>query len=134
MIRRKLAQCTGSTADAIAIAAATVAIWPQIAARLAPVIGARGADALFNRALHLTSLSFPWLAVAADRGRGTALLDGIRARLRRQEAAAATAASQEFLYTFTELLADMIGDSLTDRLLGPVWDLPASAFKRETST
>jgi hypothetical protein len=134
MIRKKLMQCAGSALDATAIAAATVAIWLLIAARLTPVIGARGVDVLFNRTLHLTSMAFPWLAIAGDRGRGTAPLDGIGVRLGRQDAPVAGAASCEFLFTFTVLLATLIGDSLTDRLLGPVWALPVPASERESGS
>ena len=134
MIRKKVAQCAGSVLDATAIAAATVAIWQQIAARLTPVIGARGVDVLFNRTLHLTSMSIPCLAIVGDRGRGTVPIDGIGARLGRQDAPVAAAASREFLFTFTVLLATLIGDSLTDRLLGPVWALPVPASERESGS
>jgi hypothetical protein len=133
MIRNKLAQYAGSTSNASAIAAATVTIWPQISARLAPVIGAGGVDVLLDRSLHLTSASFPWLTRDADRGR-TSALDGIKTCLGRQEASAALAASGELLSAFSELLATLIGDSLTDRLLGPVWALPIAAPRQESES
>jgi hypothetical protein len=132
MIRHKLAQYAGSTPDANAIAAATVAIWPQISARLAPVIGARGVDVLLDRSLHLTSVSFPWLTSDAD-GR-TPALEGIKTCLGRQEAAAAAAASCKLLAVFCELLATLIGDSLTDRLLGPVLALPLPTPEQESGS
>jgi hypothetical protein len=128
-IRDKLMQCAGRTPDANAIAAATVAIWPQVVVRLAPVIGVGGIDALFMRTLHLTRRSFP--CISGDVGHGTAALDAINARLRREGASRAAAASHELLFTFTELLADLIGESLTDRLLAPVWALPEPASERE---
>jgi hypothetical protein len=121
MIRKKLAQGAESTADANLIAAATVAVWLEIVARLVPVIGTRGVDVLFSRTLHLAKRSFAWLGVPADRERDTVSVDDIRARLGRQEAPLAAAASCEFLFIFMVLLATLIGDSLTDRLLGPVW-------------
>ena len=132
MIRKKLVQCAGNASDANMIAAATVALWLQISARLAPVIGARGVDVLFSRTLYLARRSFSWLGVAGDRQLGNASLDSIRARLGRQGAATATAASCEFLHTFTVLLATLIGDSLADRLLGPVWTLALRPFERES--
>jgi hypothetical protein len=121
VIRKKLAQGAESADDANMIAAATVAVWLEISARLAPVIGTRGVDVLFSRTLHLAKRSFSWLGVPADRERDAVSVDDIRARLGRQEASAAAAASCEFLFIFTVLLATLIGDSLTDRLLGPVW-------------
>jgi hypothetical protein len=133
MIRDKLAQYAGSTPDAPAIAAATVAIWPRISAQLAPVIGARGVDVLLDRSLHLTSVSFPWLSSGADPG-CTPVLEGIETSLARQEAAAAAAASCELLSAFCELLATLIGDSLTDRLLGPVWALAGAVPRQESGS
>jgi hypothetical protein len=129
MIRGKLMQCAGSAPNVNAIAAATVAIWPQVIVRLAPVIGVGGMDVLFSRASHLTSKSFP--CVADDGGRGTAALDAIGARLRQEDISTATAASCELLFVFTELLTALIGASLTDRLLVPVWALPAPFAERE---
>jgi hypothetical protein len=130
-IQRKLTQCAGGGSDAKAFAAATVSMWPQFSARLAPVIGTRGVESLFNRALHLTSTSFPFLAIAAHRGRGTAPLEAIGAQIGQQDAPVAAAASCEFLFTFTVLLATLIGDPLTDRLLGPVWVFPLPGSERE---
>jgi hypothetical protein len=130
-IRKKLAQCAGGESDAKALAVATVSMWPQFSARLAPVIGARGVDILFKRTVYLTRKSFPFLAVAEDSGRGSAPLEAIRARIGQQDAPVAAAASCEFLFTFTVLLATLIGDSLTDRMLGPVWALSPPVSERE---
>jgi hypothetical protein len=131
MIRKKLAQCAGNPADANTIAAATVDLWLQISARLVPVLGARGVEVLFGRTLYLAGSSFSWLGGAGDRGRGTPSIDVIRARLGRQEAAVAAPAACEFLFLFTVLLATLIGNSLTDRLLGPVWALALPPGERE---
>jgi hypothetical protein len=131
MIRKKLAQGAENPADAMTIAAATVALWLQISARLVPVLGARGVEVLFSRALFLAGSSYSWLGGAWDRGRGAPSIDVVRARLGRQEAAVAVPASCEFLFVFTVLLATLIGDSLTDRLLGPVWALALPPGERE---
>ena len=130
-IQKKLAQCAGGESDAKAFAVAAVSIWPQFSARLAPVIGARGVEILFNRTLYLTSMSFPFLAIAANRRHGSAPLEAIRAQIGQQDAPVAAAVSCEFLFTFTVLLATLIGDSLTDRLLAPAWALPLPGSERE---
>lgn len=132
MICDKLAEYAGKTPDASAIAAATVTLWRQVAARLTPVIGTRGVDVLLDRSLHLTSGSFPWLDSGADRGR-TSMVDDIKACLERQETAAAAVASCELLTAFCELLANLIGHSLTDRLLRPVWGQPVVAAPKQES-
>jgi hypothetical protein len=129
-----LAQRAGKSPDAQAIARATGGIWPEVAARLAPVIGARGVDVLFARALHQTSTAFPWLQIAGDHGSGVAALDTLRTCLAGQETTAAAKASHALLMNFTELLATLIGESLTDRLLGPVWAPLLTASEQETGS
>ncbi len=132
-IRRTLAQGAGEAPDASAIAEATLNTWRQVADRLAPVIGARGVDALFSRSLHVTSKTFPWLAMAENNGNSAALLTSLKVRLAGQETAAAAEASVALLVNFTELLATLIGASLTERLLASVWLPPSPESERETA-
>ena len=105
-----------------------------MADRLAPVIGARGVDALFSRSLHVTSKTFPWLAMAGNDGNSAALLASLKVRLAGQETAAAAEASDALLVNFTELLATLIGESLTERLLAPVWLPPSPESEQETAS
>jgi hypothetical protein len=131
-IRTTLGQRAGRLPNADATAEATAAAWRLMATQLAPVIGARGLDALFSRALHQTSVEFPWLAVAVDRGGSASPLPSLMVCLTGQLAANAAEASYMLLLTFTELLATLIGDSLTTRLLAPVW-APPSFFSGQES-
>lgn len=77
-----LAQGAGEAPDTSAIAEATLNTWWQVVDRLAPVIGAGGVDALFSRSLHVTSKTFPWLAMAGNDGNGAALLAGLKMNVR----------------------------------------------------
>jgi hypothetical protein len=104
-----------------------------MAAQLAPVIGARGVDALFIRSLHLTSATFPWLASAQSDRPGVAPLAGLKALLETRDSTAATEASHTLLVTFTELLASLIGAPLTERLLDPIW-VPTPAASEPGNT
>ena len=128
-----LAQSAGEAPDASAIAEATLSTWRQVMDQLAPVIGARGVDALFSRSLHVTSKAFPWLAMAGNDGNGAARLASLKARLAGQETAAAAEASHTLLVNFTELLATLIGASLTERLLAPVWLPPPPESEQESA-
>lgn len=132
-IRRTLAWGAGEAPDASAIAEATLNTWRQVADRLAPVIGARGVDALFSRSLHVTSKTFPWLAVTGNDGNGTALLASLKLRLAGQETAAVAQASDALLVNFIELLTTLIGASLTERLLAPVWAPPPPESEQESA-
>jgi len=135
-IRRALMCRAGTPPDASVVAEATLNIWQQMVAWLAPVIGARGVEVLFSRSLHLMSSAFPWLVIAGDHGNNVALLASLKARLADSETNDAIEASYTLLVTFTELLSTLIGESLTERLLRPVWahPPPTSTSAQETES
>lgn len=120
-IRRTLAQRAGGAPDASAIAEAVFGTWCLVADRLAPVIGAKGVDILFRRALHLTSKTFPWLGIVEGYGNSTTLVASLKGRFQSHGTAVAMEAGAALLGTFTELLTNLLGSPLTERLLGPVW-------------
>ena len=115
----------GGAADAGAVAEAALGAWQQVAERLEPVIGARGVAVLSARALHLTRKRFAWLVVAWDPADSAASLTHFKACFGARETEDAAQAGCALLATFTDLLATLVGESLTERLLGPVW-LPAN--------
>lgn len=133
-IRRTLVHRAGLAPDASAVAEAALIACQQVSAQLAPVIGARGVNVLFRRALHLASTAFPWLAMAEDHGDNANLFATIKARLAGREPEAAQEASHALLSTFTEMLATLIGESLAERLLGPVWASPSPAHDQENAS
>ena len=112
------------------VAEATLGLWGEFSARLIPLIGARGVEALYGRSLHLSGTRFPWLAPGKEEEAGT-FLTGLRRRLDAQDPVAAAEASLCLLETFTDLLASLIGGPLTLRLLSPVWASAPSASEQE---
>jgi hypothetical protein len=130
-IERALMCRTSNTPNAGVVAEATLNLWQQMAAGLAPIIGARGVDVLFGRSLHLTSRAFPRLVITGDPGDNDALLASLKAHLAECDTNDALESSYALLGTFTELLSTLIGESLTGRLLHPVWELPSPRNERE---
>ena len=116
-----LADLVSDGANAEQVADAIVAIWLEIEQALQPIIGRRGVAALYNRSLHLTAVAYPWLAI--DQPAVPAAVDpsGLRAALVQQTVAEAAVGGSALLQTFHELLASLVGASLTDRLLRSVW-------------
>jgi hypothetical protein len=51
-----------------------------------------------------------------------------------QHTGTAQEAAFTLLLTFTELLATLIGESLTERLLAPVWARPSLPLEQETAS
>lgn len=129
-IRSALARRAGYAPDARAIAEAALDTWGHISNRLEPVIGLRGVDALFNRAVHVTGKTYPWLTLTGVEEDGTTQLAGLRVSLSGREPAEAEESSYVLLITFTILLGDLIGESLTWRLLEPVWSPPSAGSER----
>jgi hypothetical protein len=130
-IRRTLAQRAGEDADAKAVANAAISTWHEASARLSPVIGGQGIDVLLRRSLHVAGKTFLALAEPTHEARNNELLTNLQVRLAGCETALAVEASNALLVTFTELMSSLIGESLTERLLAPIWapSLPASDQK-----
>ena len=133
-IRKSLANSAGSDPDANAVAEAALGTWHQVAAQLMPVIGAGGVDVLFNRSLHLTCTAFPWLAISGDHRDSVVLLASLKERLAGREPDVAAEACYTLLVTFVELLMSLIGESLTERLLGEVWEPPLPTSEQENES
>jgi hypothetical protein len=130
-IRRTLAQRAGGDADANAVAKAAISTWHEASARLSPVIGGQGIDVLLRRSLHVAGKTFPALPEPTHEARNNVLLANLQMRLAACETALAVEASNALLVTFTELMSSLIGESLTEHLLAPIWapSLPASDQK-----
>jgi hypothetical protein len=120
-IRTTLAERSRNVPEMAATSEATAKTWRLIEAQLVPVIGAHGLDVLFRHALHQTAIAFPWLEAAVDRGGSASPLPSLMACLAAKGGVAAAEAVQALLFTFTELLAGLVGESLTERLLATVW-------------
>jgi hypothetical protein len=113
-------------ANAGQIADAAVAVWAAIDKALSPVVGQRGSAALFQRSIHMVRERYPWLGGAGDAAAERDEFAAFRAALAQQAPDHAAAAHDDILQTFLALLADLIGESLTQRLLRNVWEPPSS--------
>ncbi len=77
---------------------------------------------LFARALHLAGATFPWLS--SDDEPADRLEAIVRARLEAQPVAVAFEAGCTVLQILAQLVSDLIGEPLSERLLTPVWTAP----------
>jgi hypothetical protein len=116
-----LAHRIAADANAAQMADAVVAVWQEIDAALAPIIGPRGVAALYARSLYLTSASHPWLGHTHESVQAQMDLAALKSVFRQQSSANAASGGNALFQTFYELLASLIGPSLSERLLRPVW-------------
>lgn len=103
-----------------------VGILQEIDAVLTPIIGQGGAAALYRRCLFLTSSPHPWLADTHKGVQTTIDFAALQVVLAQQGSSAAIGAGDHLLQTFYELLATLVGPSLTERLLRSVWENSSS--------
>jgi hypothetical protein len=116
-----LARQVDAGADASQIADVIISIWQEIDGALYPIVGQRGVASLYKRSLHLTSPAYPWLAALRDDIQAAMDLPALRSVLVQQGPADAAAGGGDLLQTFHELLASLVGASLTERLLRSIW-------------
>jgi hypothetical protein len=117
-------------ADASQLAEAVTVLWREIHDTLHPIIGHRGVAALYTRSLQQTTAAHPWLAPAQQGALDAVEPAALKDVLVRQTPAEAAAGALAMFGAFRALLASLVGASLTDRLLHPVWthspgDMPA---------
>jgi hypothetical protein len=91
--------------------------WRRIAQHLCPLIGESGFCALFGRAVHVIGPDHAWLAPQQPCRAPAQLFTSLEERMALVDAERAAAANEALLQTFTQLLAALIGERLTQRLL-----------------
>ena len=121
LIAAALALRAGKGGDAAQVADAIVSTWREIAAVLTPIVGRLGVAALYWRSLHLAGQQHRWLLSMHGDAAAEMDLDMLKSFVAKQRSADAAAGGGAFLGAFREMLASLVGHSLTDRLLRPVW-------------
>lgn len=121
-IATALAGSAGASASSTHIAERVLDSFAGVEQALVPIIGQRGAAALYKRALHLTRwTTHPWLPTVAEAVPSAADLSSLRAALLLQSPADAARGGAALLSNYHELLASLVGRPLTERLLRSVW-------------
>jgi hypothetical protein len=132
------AQLIAQNADAGQIAEKAVSVWRAVDAALSPIMGRRAVAALYKRSVALLRADYPWLEGREAGGLGHRQSDDfdlLRITLSQQTGSNAMAAHWALLRTFRDLLIRLLGESLTERLLGSVCEFPSSAdAAQETSS
>ena len=114
-------------ANSARLADAAVSQWQAVDAALVPIIGNLGVAALYHRSLFLSAKVHPWLDHERSADARAMDLPALRAVLAGRDPADAATGSSALLRTFMELLASLVGASLAERLLGPIWAHSQSA-------
>lgn len=122
-IQSSLSKCASAGWDTVSLITKAVSVWRDIDAALAPIIGHRGVAALFGRSIHLTRADYPWLTAPHESTIDRIDLALLQSTLSQQTSDTVVAINGALLQKFSELLSNLIGISLTERLLRPVVDV-----------
>jgi hypothetical protein len=106
---------------ASALADFIVSAWQQIEASLTPIIGQRSVATLYKRSFYLASRQHAWLMGMHEGMQATMDLAALKTALLDQTSAEIATGAGTALQMFYEVLANLVGASLTERLLQSVW-------------
>lgn len=121
-----LARRVGNTTDIEHVADGIVATLQDVNTTLIPIIGPKGVAALHRRSLHLCTSLHPRLAGTYESLVVAMDLIELKSLLIQQTPADALFFGAQLIKAFDELLATLIGPSLTARLLRAVWENSSS--------
>jgi len=124
-IQATIADLAAITADAERIAEAAASTWREMHAVLSPVIGPGGVAALYQRALYVSRGAYPCLTAVREDALRPGEFAALQLMLSQQPVARVAAINGALLQAFCDLLSNLIGVSLTERLLRSVRSLPA---------
>ena len=114
-----------------AVAEVSIDLWQRLAAELVSIIGEGGFQSLFSRSAQLTGASFPWIGPVDAGQKIDATFPDLKTRLAAHDYPEAGEASVGLLVTFSDILAVLIGDILTNNILTAAWgaDAPDASDK-----
>ena len=104
---------------------AAVDLWEKMSTQIISIVGEGGFTSLYARSLHLTQSAFPWLADSSLSPPADQRFKKLKISFEGQTPAQATEANRRLLTTFTDILASLVGEQLTTRILRSAWGVDA---------
>ena len=102
------------------VADAAIGLWEQVAAQIISIVGEGGFNALYARSVFLTQSNFPWLEERAP-PQTEHRFAKLKTSLAGQTPEQASAANNLLLITFTDIVATLIGEQMTNTILRSAW-------------
>lgn len=133
-IAASLAHRIGRSAEGASVVDAIVSILEEISAALVPILGSKGVAALYRRSLYLCATAHPSFADAFEDASARMDLTRLKVLLLEQDRAEVVLFGEHLLKAFYELLATLIGPSLTARLLRTVWENSLSVHPEQDTS
>ncbi len=109
-----------------ALGGVSVSLWERLASELISITAQGGFHSLYSRSVHLAAATFPWIVTGRQLQTAGSRFSGLQASLEGKEFIEASEASITLLITFVDILATLIGESLTTSILRSAWGDSAS--------
>jgi hypothetical protein len=108
------------------VADAAIDLWEQMATQIISIVGEDGFNSLYARSVFLAQPKFPWLAANSLSPQADQRFAELKKHFEEQTPSQAREANSLLLLTFTGILAALIGELLTTRILRSAWGNDAS--------
>jgi len=99
-----------------------IGLWEQAATQIISIVGEGGFDSLYARSMFLSRSTCPWLVATSESQQSDHRFVNLKTSLEGQTPARICEANSQLLITFTDILASLIGESLTAHILDSAWD------------
>ncbi|QIE29655.1 hypothetical protein [Caballeronia sp. SBC2] len=116
-----LALRVGRSSDSTQIADAVAQIWSEAEAALIPIIGREGVAALLRRSIFLSTSAYAWFSDLPNGDVKAINFGAVELLIANQPAEEAKRGGAALLLQFYELLTNLIGPSLAERILQSAW-------------
>jgi hypothetical protein len=100
---------------------AAIGLWERVATQIIALVGEAGFDSLYARSVFLAQSTFPWLTEPSQSPPIGHRFAKLRVNLEEKPTQLASDANRLLLTIFTDMLASLIGEPLTERVLASVW-------------
>lgn len=106
-------------------------LWRGMAVQIVSLLGGGGFQSLYARSMFLARHTYPWLVPPAGGGPTDLSFAALDHCLAEQSAELALEANIHLMLTFTDIMASLIGEQLTDRILITAWGPEACDLKNK---
>lgn len=115
---------------------AAIKLWELMATEIISIVGESGFNSLYSRSIFLTQSTFPWVTASTKSPLTDQRFAELKMNFEGQTPAQAIEANRLLLITFTDILASLIGEQLTNTILRSAWGNDATGrtnkeFKNE---
>ena len=98
-----------------------LAIWEPLATEVVSIVGEAGFNSLYARSIYITEKNCPWYVLPTQVPSTSERFIEIKMNFERLSSAQFNEANSLLLITFIDILASLIGEQLTLRILYSAW-------------